>query len=62
MVICVYLTEETKDKIKKHYFGELGWEEKEMIQMIREKQKRNEEYQRQRQARYNKYILKGRTK
>ena len=28
MVICVYLTEETKDKIKKHYSGELGWRDK----------------------------------
>ena len=31
-----------------------------MIKSILEKQKRNEEYQRQREARYNKYILKGR--
>ena len=60
MVHCIYLTKETKDQLKEHYFGKLAWEEKEMVKSILEKQKRNEEYQRQRQARYNKYILKGR--
>ena len=59
-VICVYRIEETKDKFREYYFGELGWRDKEMIKSILEKQKRNEEYQRQREARYNKYILKGR--
>ena len=56
MSIYVYRTEETKDKLRKHYFGELGWRDKEMIKSILDKQKRDEEYQRQRQARYNKYI------
>ena len=40
---------------------EFGWEEKEMIKSILDKQKRNEEYQRQKQARFNKFILKGRS-
>ena len=61
MVNCIYLTKETKYQLKEHYFGKLGWEEKEMEKSILEKQKRNEEYQRQKQARYNKYILNGRT-
>ena len=66
MVTCIYLTEETKDHLKKQLLREmnrreLGWEEKEMVKSILDKQKKEEEYQRQRQARYNKYILKGRS-
>ena len=61
MVTCVYLTPETKDQLKEHYFGKLGWEVKEIIKDTDEKQKRKDEHQRQRQASYNKYILKGRT-
>ena len=61
MDTCVYLTPETKDQLKEHYFGKLSWEVKEIIKDIEEKHKRKDEYQRQRQARYHKYILKGRT-
>ena len=61
MDTCVYLTPETKDQFKEHYFGKLGWEAKEIIKDIEEKHKRKDEYQRKRQARYHKYILKGRT-
>ena len=44
MVTCVYLAPETKDQLKEHYFGKLGWEEKEMVKSILEKQKRKDEY------------------
>ena len=62
----IYLTEETKDQLEDQLNreinrSELGWEGKEMIKMIREKRKSDEEYQRQRQARYDKYILKRRS-
>ena len=68
----IYLTEETKDQLEDQLNREinrsekgsscqLGWEVKEMIKMIREKRKSDEEYQRQRQARYDKYILKRRS-
>ena len=40
---------------------QLVWEEKVLIKMIREKRKSDEEYQKQRQARYDKYILKRRS-
>ena len=51
-VNCIYLTKETKD-LKKQLLREmnceeLGWEEKQMVKIILDKQKRNEEYQRQR--------------
>ena len=46
-----YLTKETKDQLREQLIREmnskeLDWEEKEMVQMIREKQKKKEEYQR----------------
>ena len=47
MVTYVYLAPEIKDQLKKHYFEKLSWEVKEIIKDIEEKQKRKDEYQRQ---------------
>ena len=61
MVTCIYLTKETKDKLNKRYFEGLDWRVKEIIKDIKEKQQKDAQYQRQRQARYDKYILKRRS-
>ena len=59
MVTFVYRNEKTfKDQLKEMNLIGVGWRDKEMIIRIKEQKQKDEEYQRQKQARYHKYILK----
>ena len=44
--------------VEKQMFNEMDWEVRELIKDISDKKQKDEEYQMQRQARYNKYMLK----
>ena len=50
-----------KDQLKEMNLRGMDWRDKEMIIHIKEQKQKDEEYQKQKQARYHKYILKGRT-
>ena len=56
---CMGVAEYYKEKRRKQILNQMDWRDKEMIIRIKEQKQKDEEYQRQKQARYNKYILKG---
>ena len=58
---CMGVDEYYKEKRREMNLGGMDWRDKEMIIRIKEQQQKDEEYQKQKQARYNKYILRGRT-
>ena len=55
---CIGLDEYYNEKCRKQIFNQMDWRDKEMIIRIKEQKQKDEEYQRQKQARYHKYILK----
>ena len=58
---CMGVAEYYKDQLKEMNLREMDWRDKEMIIRVKEQKQKNEDYQKQKQARYIYYILKGRT-
>ena len=58
---CMDVAEYYKNRLKEMNLRGMDWRDKEMIIRIKEQKQKDEEYQKQKQARYNKYILKVRT-
>ena len=55
---CMGVAEYYKDRLKEMNLRGMDWRDKEMIIRIKEQKQKDEEYRKQKQARYHKYILK----
>ena len=56
---CMGVAEYYKEKRNEMNLREMDWRDKELIKGIQEQQQKDEEYQKQKQVRYHKYILKN---
>ena len=58
---CMGVAEYYKEKRKEMNLRGMDWRDKELIKSIHEQKQKDEEYQKQKQVRYHKYILRART-
>ena len=56
---CMGVAEYYKEKRKEMNLRGMDWRDKELIKGIQEQQQKDEEYQKQKQVRYHKYILRN---
>ena len=55
---CMGVAEYYKEKRREMNLRGMDWRDKELIKGIREQKQKDEEYQKQKQVRYHKYILR----